>query len=62
MDRLVDFLLSFYGPTPYFLVLGILLLCGLGLPIPEDITLFPAGLLSYYGVTDVWGVIVVGLL
>jgi membrane protein DedA with SNARE-associated domain len=53
MDRLVDFLLNFYGPTPYFLIVGILLLCGLGLPIPEDITLFAAGLLSYYGVTDV---------
>ena len=54
MDRLVDFLLSFYGPTPYFILVGILLLCGIGLPIPEDITLFAGGLLSYYGVTDVW--------
>ena len=53
MDRLVDFLLNFYGPTPYFLIFGILLACGLGLPIPEDITLFAAGLLSYYGLTDV---------
>jgi membrane protein DedA with SNARE-associated domain len=54
MDRLVDFLLNFYGPTPYFLILGILLLCGLGVPMPEDIVLFAGGLLSYYGVTDVW--------
>jgi membrane protein DedA with SNARE-associated domain len=54
MDKLVDFLLNFYGPTPYFLILGILLACGLGLPIPEDITLFAAGLLSYYGLTDLW--------
>jgi membrane protein DedA with SNARE-associated domain len=52
MDRLIDFLLNFYGPTPYFLIFGILLACGLGLPIPEDITLFAAGLLAYYGVTD----------
>jgi membrane protein DedA with SNARE-associated domain len=52
MDRLVDFLLNFYGPTPYFLVLGILLACGIGLPIPEDITLFAAGLLCYYGLTN----------
>ncbi|MGK5087294.1 DedA family protein [Bdellovibrionota bacterium FG-2] len=51
MDRLVDFLLTFYGPTPYLLVLAILLACGFGLPLPEDITLFAAGLLSYYGVT-----------
>lgn len=59
MDRLVDFLLNFHGPTPYFLIFGILLLCGLGLPIPEDITLFAAGLLSYYGLTNLWVAIVV---
>jgi len=59
MDRLVDFLLNFYGPTPYLIIVGILLLCGLGLPLPEDITLFAAGLLSYYGVTHVGWMIVI---
>jgi membrane protein DedA with SNARE-associated domain len=59
MERLVDFLLNFYGPTPYFLIFGILLACGLGLPIPEDITLFSAGLLAYYGVTDLYPMIAV---
>lgn len=54
MDRLIDFLLNFYGPTPYLIVFGVLLACGLGLPIPEDITLFVAGVLSYYGVADLW--------
>jgi membrane protein DedA with SNARE-associated domain len=54
MDSLVDFLLNFHGHTPYFIVVGILLLCGLGLPIPEDITLFAGGLLAYYGVTEIW--------
>ena len=57
MDALVDFILRFYGPTPYFIVLGILILCGLGLPIPEDITLFAAGLLAYYGVVELWPII-----
>lgn len=52
MDFLVDFLLNFYGPTPYLIVVGILLACGMGLPIPEDITLVAAGLMSYYGVSD----------
>jgi membrane protein DedA with SNARE-associated domain len=61
MDSLVDFLLNFYGPTPYFIVVGILLLCGLGLPIPEDITLFAAGLLSYYGVSNVGLMIAISL-
>jgi membrane protein DedA with SNARE-associated domain len=54
MDSLVDFLLNFHGHTPYFVIVGILLLCGLGLPIPEDVTLFAGGLLAYYGVTQVW--------
>jgi membrane protein DedA with SNARE-associated domain len=61
MDTLVDFLLNFYGPTPYLLVLGILLLCGIGVPIPEDITLFAAGLLAYYGMASVWAMIGVSL-
>src|SRR5438309_743341 len=62
MDTLVDFLLNFYGPTPYLIILSILVACGLGLPIPEDITLFVAGLLAYYGVTKLGTTIVVGLL
>lgn len=52
MDAIVDFLLNFYGPTPYLIVFGILLLCGLGLPIPEDITLFVGGVLAYYGLCE----------
>jgi membrane protein DedA with SNARE-associated domain len=59
MDRIIDFLLNFHGPTPYFLIFGILLICGLGLPIPEDVTLFAAGLASYYGLTNLWVMIVV---
>lgn len=59
MDKIVDILLNFYGPTPYFLIFGILLACGLGLPIPEDITLFAAGLAAYYGLTNLWVMILV---
>ena len=59
MDFLVDFLLNFYGPMPYVLIFGILLACGLGLPIPEDVTLFAAGLLAYYGVTHLGWMIVI---
>ena len=62
MTRLLDFLLNFYGPTPYFLIFGILLACGLGLPIPEDITLLVAGLLSYYGLTQVGLMVLVAFL
>ena len=59
MDAVVEFLLNFSGPTPYFMVFGILLLCGLGLPIPEDVTLILGGILSYYGLCDLSLMIVV---
>lgn len=61
MDLLVDFLLNFYGPTPYLIIFGVLLACGLGVPIPEDITLFAAGLMAYYGVSDLSLMIIVSL-
>lgn len=41
------------GPWPYVIVFSILLLCGFGLPMPEDIVLFAAGLMAYYGAADV---------
>ena len=59
MNFIVDFLIDYYGPIPYLAIFLILLLCGLGLPIPEDITLFAAGVLTYYGVCDVWIMIAV---
>ncbi|MEW6056375.1 MAG: DedA family protein [Bdellovibrionota bacterium] len=52
MDNIVEFLLYMQGPVPYIAAFTVLLLCGLGLPIPEDITLFAMGLLSYYGLVD----------
>lgn len=39
---------------PYVVVLGLLLLSGFGLPIPEDIPLILAGYLSYHGSADPW--------
>lgn len=54
MDPILDILLNFYGPVPYLILFGILFLCGIGLPIPEDVTLFAAGLSVYYGLTDLY--------
>ncbi|MCF7986301.1 MAG: DedA family protein [Methylovulum sp.] len=59
MQELLGFVLNFSGVMPYVLVFGILLACGLGLPIPEDITLFVAGMLAYYGMVNVWVMIIV---
>jgi membrane protein DedA with SNARE-associated domain len=61
MDLIVDYLLNFYGLTPYLIIFGILLVCGLGVPIPEDVTLFAAGLIAYYGVSDLTTMIIVSL-
>lgn len=47
------------GPTPYLIVFFLLLACGFGLPMPEDIILFAAGLMAYYGAADVWVMIAV---
>jgi len=54
MQEMLSFMLSFGGFTPYLLVFTILLACGLGVPIPEDITLFVGGMLAYYGAVNVW--------
>ncbi len=52
MDSFVEFLLYLQGPIPYLVAFLVLLGCGFGVPIPEDIVLFAMGLLSYYGLVD----------
>ncbi len=47
------------GIVPYLIVFGILLLCGFGLPVPEDIVLFAAGLMAYYNRADVYVMLIV---
>src|SRR5680860_604710 len=47
--KLIMFLSDFSGITAYAAILGILLACGLGVPIPEDITLIAAGILAALG-------------
>lgn len=59
MDKLLELLINAYGPVPYLLIFGVLLACGLGLPLPEDVTLAAAGMSAYWGLTDLWVVIIV---
>lgn len=47
------------GIVPYLIVFFILLLCGFGLPVPEDIVLFAAGMMAYYQRADVYVMIAV---
>ena len=60
-----QFLLSLFGGASggvfaYALVFGILLLCGLGLPIPEDVSLILGGFLAYQGKADLWLMMLTG--
>jgi membrane protein DedA with SNARE-associated domain len=66
LDGLIDFLLGFYWVgAPYLLIFGVLISCGLGVPIPEDIILFTAGYSAYYGIVSlpvIIGLAVIGVL
>ncbi len=62
IDSIVGAIQSIHEPWTYFIIFGILLLCGFGLPIPEDITLIAGGIMAYYGKADVYVMILVGLL
>lgn len=53
MDWFLAHLTSLSSGSVYLTLGGILLLCGLGLPIPEDISLISAGYLAHLGLVDV---------
>ncbi len=56
----IAFLSGLNGPVAYLTILGILFACGLGLPIPEDITLIAAGIVSAGGSISLVGAFIVG--
>lgn len=61
---MIDFfsiLSSFFGEYGYIAVFVVLIACGLGVPIPEDITLIAGGVLAGLGKADVFTMIAVGL-
>ncbi|MCO5143059.1 MAG: DedA family protein [Oligoflexia bacterium] len=59
METLVNTLMAQNGSISYIVIFFLLLACGFGLPMPEDIILFSAGLMSYYGASDVHIMIIV---
>jgi membrane protein DedA with SNARE-associated domain len=59
VETLLQTLMHQTGPVPYLIVFFLLLACGFGLPMPEDIILFAGGLMSYYGQSDIWLMIAV---
>lgn len=49
MDRLFDYLIDLSGIGSYGIIFGILVACGLGFPLPEDIPLIATGYLIWDG-------------
>ncbi|WP_233141863.1 DedA family protein [Aggregatibacter actinomycetemcomitans] len=49
----MEFLISFFTDYGYFAVLFVLIICGFGVPIPEDITLVSGGVISGLGYANV---------
>ena len=58
---MLDFLIAFFSDYGYLAVFGILILCGFGLPVPEDITLVSGGVISGLGLTNPHIMLVIGL-
>ena len=58
----MEFLIEFFSSYGYWAVFLVLLACGFGVPIPEDITLVSGGVISGLGYTNVHWMLVVSML
>ena len=58
---MLDFLIAFFTDYGYLAVFGILILCGFGLPVPEDITLVSGGVISGLDLANPHTMCIVGL-
>ena len=56
----IDSMVGFYSSFGYLAVFGVLLLCGFGLPIPEDISLLAGGIISGMEYTNVHLMVLIG--
>lgn len=61
-SKIIAFIIAFSGWKAYVVILGILTVCGLGVPIPEDITLIAAGILAGLGNISLAGAMVAGFI
>ncbi|MBF0313800.1 MAG: DedA family protein [Oligoflexia bacterium] len=60
-ENAVDIMVSLGPFTNYSILFGVLILCGFGLPLPEDIVLIIGGYLSYFDFLNVHIMVLVGL-
>lgn len=58
----LDYVINFYSSFGYFSVFGMLLLCGFGVPIPEDISIIAGGIIAGLGYGNVHIMCVVSFL
>jgi membrane protein DedA with SNARE-associated domain len=59
LDQFLDKVSNLEGMTAYGTIFGILFGCGLGIPIPEDLTIVTAGYLAYLENIDItWAIVV----
>ncbi|HGO5823462.1 TPA: DedA family protein [Mannheimia haemolytica] len=58
----METLIAFFSSYGYWAVFLVLLACGFGVPIPEDITLVSGGVISGLGYTNVHWMLVVSML
>lgn len=57
--ELVDFANKYFGHFHYFGPFVVLLACGMGLPIPEEVTLLACGYLVYQEIVSYWPITLV---
>lgn len=59
-QKLIHFFSSMDATTGYLTIIGVLFICGLGVPIPEDITLISGGVLVAMGTISLPGAMIAG--
>lgn len=59
-ETLITSIAQLDGATAYSAIVGLLLICGLGVPLPEDITLIAAGMVAALGQITLWGAMLAG--
>ena len=60
--KLITFFTAFSSWQAYGAILGVLFICGLGVPIPEDITLLAAGILAAIDTISLTGALIAGFI
>lgn len=58
----MEYLIEFFSSYGYWAVFFVLLICGFGVPIPEDITLVSGGVISGLGYTNVHIMLLVSMI